>query len=63
LLFTATYPTRVSALVLYGSYAKSLSTPDYPHGSDPALFEIGMRLMAELGPVRVDRRVRAEYAR
>src|SRR5437763_337920 len=47
LLFAATYPSRVTSLVLYGSYAKALSTPDYPHGSDPELFEIGMQLMSE----------------
>ncbi len=29
-LFTATYPERTRALVLYGSYAKRLWAPDYP---------------------------------
>src|SRR5436305_4002739 len=38
LLFAAAYPARVTALVLSGSYAKSLSTPDYPHGTDPEIF-------------------------
>ena len=32
LLFTATYPGRTSALVLYGSFAKLLWSPDYPVG-------------------------------
>jgi class 3 adenylate cyclase len=32
LLYTATYPERTSALVLYGSYAKRSWTPDYPFG-------------------------------
>jgi class 3 adenylate cyclase len=32
LLYTATYPERVSALVLYGSYAKRSWAPDYPFG-------------------------------
>ncbi len=32
LLFTATYPGRTSALVLYGSFAKRLWSPDYPVG-------------------------------
>lgn len=32
LLFTATYPARTSALVLYGSFAKRLWSPDYPEG-------------------------------
>jgi class 3 adenylate cyclase len=29
-LFAASHPERVSALVLYGAYARSLATPDYP---------------------------------
>ena len=32
LLYTATYPDRTSALVLYGSYAKRSWSPDYPFG-------------------------------
>jgi class 3 adenylate cyclase len=32
LLYTATYPKRTSALVLYGSYAKRSWAPDYPFG-------------------------------
>jgi class 3 adenylate cyclase len=32
LLYTATYPERTAALVLYGSYAKRSWTPDYPFG-------------------------------
>jgi pimeloyl-ACP methyl ester carboxylesterase len=32
LLFTATYPGRTRALVLYGSFAKRLWSPDYPIG-------------------------------
>ena len=31
-LFAATYPERVSALVLYGAYARSLAADDYPWG-------------------------------
>jgi class 3 adenylate cyclase len=34
LLYTATYPERTSALVLYGSYAKRSWSPDYPFGWD-----------------------------
>ena len=30
-LFAATYPDRVSALVLYGAFARSLPAPDYPY--------------------------------
>ena len=32
LLYSATYPERTSALVLYGSYAKRTWAPDYPFG-------------------------------
>jgi class 3 adenylate cyclase/pimeloyl-ACP methyl ester carboxylesterase len=32
ILFTATYPERVSALVLYGAYARMAWAPDYPEG-------------------------------
>jgi pimeloyl-ACP methyl ester carboxylesterase len=35
-LFAATYPGRTLSLVLYGSFAKRLSAPDYPWGRDPA---------------------------
>ncbi|MEX2211443.1 MAG: adenylate/guanylate cyclase domain-containing protein [Gaiellaceae bacterium] len=34
-LFAATYPERTLSLVLYGSFAKRLSAPDYPWGIDP----------------------------
>src|SRR5437588_12996041 len=29
-LFAATYPQRTAALILYGTYAKRIRTPDYP---------------------------------
>jgi class 3 adenylate cyclase len=32
ILFTATYPERVSALVLYGAYPRMAWAPDYPDG-------------------------------
>jgi pimeloyl-ACP methyl ester carboxylesterase len=47
LLFAATYPDRVSSLVLYGSYAKSINTEDYSSGVDADLFEMGMTLMEQ----------------
>ncbi len=34
LLFAATYPERVRALVLYGTYARALTEPGYPVGVD-----------------------------
>src|SRR5262245_11838269 len=32
MLFAATYPDRVSSLVLYGTYARMIATPDFPVG-------------------------------
>jgi pimeloyl-ACP methyl ester carboxylesterase len=37
LLFAATYPERVRALVLWGSFARATWAPDYPKGVDPEL--------------------------
>jgi class 3 adenylate cyclase len=39
ILFAATYPERVSALVLYGTWARLLAAPDYPAGMPPEAFE------------------------
>lgn len=47
LLFAATYPSRVSSLVLYGSYAKAINSDDYQSGVDADLFEVGMEMMAQ----------------
>ena len=50
LLFAATYPERVSSLILYGSYAKALNGDDYDSGVDASVFEFGMEMMeAEWG--------------
>ncbi len=35
-LFAATYPERTTALVMIGSYARRVRTPDYPYGPDRA---------------------------
>ena len=35
LLFTATYPERVQALILYGAYPRQVAAPDYPEGISP----------------------------
>ena len=37
MLFAATYPDRVSALVLYGSFARMIRADDYPWGYPPVL--------------------------
>jgi class 3 adenylate cyclase len=40
ILFAATYPERTVALVLYGTYARSLSDVDYPHGGEANIAEM-----------------------
>jgi pimeloyl-ACP methyl ester carboxylesterase/DNA-binding CsgD family transcriptional regulator len=35
LAFAARYPERVARLVIFGAFARSLATPDYPCGTDP----------------------------
>jgi pimeloyl-ACP methyl ester carboxylesterase len=32
MLFAATYPERTSSLILYGTFARALAGPDWPHG-------------------------------
>jgi class 3 adenylate cyclase len=56
LLFAATYPTRTTALVIYGSYARRLWAPDHPFGRTKSEWdEIVQRLEREWGgPVAVD---------
>lgn len=39
ILFAATYPERVSALVPWGTFARLQRAPDYPYGVDPELVE------------------------
>jgi class 3 adenylate cyclase/pimeloyl-ACP methyl ester carboxylesterase len=38
-LFAATYPRRVSALVLYASWARTFQAPDYPVGPPQEMFQ------------------------
>jgi pimeloyl-ACP methyl ester carboxylesterase len=47
LLFAATYPDRVTSLVLYGSYAKAINSADYSSGVDLDIFELGLGLMEQ----------------
>jgi class 3 adenylate cyclase len=46
LLFAATYPQRVTALVLYGAYPRMIAAPDYPDGFPPESRE---QILEELG--------------
>jgi class 3 adenylate cyclase len=38
-LFAATYPERVSSLVLWGTFARLQPGPDYPMGVDPSIID------------------------
>jgi pimeloyl-ACP methyl ester carboxylesterase/class 3 adenylate cyclase len=42
ILFAATYPERVSALVLYGAYARLAWAPDYPDGVPEEMWVDGL---------------------
>ncbi|HEY5977492.1 MAG TPA: alpha/beta fold hydrolase [Solirubrobacterales bacterium] len=55
-LFAATFPERASSLVLYGTQAKMLRSPDFPWGlPEEQLDRWGARVQAEWGgPVAVD---------
>jgi pimeloyl-ACP methyl ester carboxylesterase len=51
ILFAATYPERVSALVLYGAYARLAWAPDYPDGVPEDAWIDGLPLVEKkLGP-------------
>ncbi|MGH9028429.1 MAG: adenylate/guanylate cyclase domain-containing protein [Acidimicrobiales bacterium] len=47
ILFAATYPHRVSALVLVNTYARFVQAPDYPCGLPPELFDRYLEAMVE----------------
>jgi class 3 adenylate cyclase/pimeloyl-ACP methyl ester carboxylesterase len=47
ILFAATYPDRVSALVLYGAYPRMAWAPDYPEGIPEELWTEGSRLIEQ----------------
>ncbi|MDQ2632005.1 MAG: adenylate/guanylate cyclase domain-containing protein [Actinomycetota bacterium] len=49
-LYTATYPDKVSALVLFGTFARMLEAPDFPPGiTDEALDRWGEMIRREWG--------------
>ncbi|HEY7255585.1 MAG TPA: adenylate/guanylate cyclase domain-containing protein [Solirubrobacterales bacterium] len=55
MLFAATFPERVSSLILYGTYARMVESPDYPSGvPDRALDRWGELMRQDWGgPVGV----------
>jgi pimeloyl-ACP methyl ester carboxylesterase len=42
-VFAATFPERVSALVLYGAYGRAVPTPDYPWGIPEEIRNLAVR--------------------
>jgi pimeloyl-ACP methyl ester carboxylesterase len=52
-LFAATYPERVSSLVLYGTYARMIEAPDFPSGVPPSALDRWAQTMRDEwgGPV------------
>jgi pimeloyl-ACP methyl ester carboxylesterase/class 3 adenylate cyclase len=47
ILFAATYPERVSALVLYGAYPRMAWAPDYPDGLPEEVWADGLQYLQE----------------
>jgi class 3 adenylate cyclase/pimeloyl-ACP methyl ester carboxylesterase len=45
LLLAATYPERVSRLILYGTYARLTRAPDYPDGFPPSVYDAWRRII------------------
>ena len=43
MMFAASYPTRVSALLLFGTFARFARADDYPHGHPPDAQQAGSR--------------------
>ncbi len=46
-LFAATYPGRVTSLVLYGTYARMVKAPDFPQGISPRRLDAWAKLVRE----------------
>jgi len=53
-LFAATYPERISALVLYGTFAKRVRTPDYPWAPSPEERAVELEELERNWSVRMD---------
>jgi class 3 adenylate cyclase len=73
LLFAATFPERVSSLVLFGTFARLMEAPDYPWGNPPEAMEMLYEGFAEawgegvalavMAPFEEDQRFRNWWAR
>lgn len=47
MMFAATYPTRTTALALYGTFARLLRAPDYPIGMPPESLETFLEMIEQ----------------
>ena len=73
LLFAATFPERVSSLILFGTFARLMEAPDYPWGIPPEVMEMLYEGFAEawgdgialsfMAPFEEDERFRRWWAR
>ena len=73
LLFAATFPERVSSLVLFGTFARLTEAPDYPWGNPPEVMEMLYEGFAEawgdgvalafMAPFEEDERFRRWWSR
>jgi class 3 adenylate cyclase len=73
LLFAATFPERVSSLILYGTFARLMEAPDYPWGNPPEAMEMMYEGFAEawgegvalafMAPFEEDERFRRWWSR
>jgi len=63
-LFAATYPTRTSALVMAGAYARMMVAPDYPFGRTALQYQAFLDEIASGwgGPVGIERRMPSRAA-
>jgi pimeloyl-ACP methyl ester carboxylesterase len=48
-LFAATYPERITTLVLYGTFAKRIRSPDYPWAPSPRIARASSRSWSATG--------------
>ena len=60
ILFAATYPERVSALVAWGTFARVQRGPDYPLGIDPSIVDRVWQGIQQVRPAGVRVRLAVE---
>ena len=63
ILFSATYPERTTALIIYGSYARRVQGPDHPWGMSAGEFDAFIRRLEQEwgGPDRKSTRLNSSH--